>query len=141
MTPQTARQRMNDIQAAQRPYIPALLRRLALTYGLPLGAALLLATVGAVLLSSVIPSSTATAVVFALNVALFYYGWNALEKRTRATALFTLYVAGTRERRTLERLIRAAEAQRQPATASLAEQVARYEASAQNFIEQVDAAP
>lgn len=140
MTPQTARQRMNETQAAQRPFIPSLLRRLALTYGLPLSAALLLATVGAVLLSSLIPSSTATVVVFALNVGLFYYGWNALEKRTRATALFTLYVAGTRERRTLEKLIRAAEANDTAAAGLLAEQVARYEASAHNFIEQMQAA-
>lgn len=134
MTPETAQQRMDDIQSRQRPHLPNLTQRLAQTYLLPLAAALLLATVGAVLLAQVIPSSTATAIVFALNVGVFYYGWNYMEKRTNATALFSLYVAGTRERRRLARLIAAAQAGDSAARAELPAQVQRYEAAAQAFI-------
>lgn len=128
---------MQDIQTSQRPHLPSLTQRLAQTYLLPLGAALLLATVGAVLLAQVIPSSTATAVVFALNVGVFYYGWNYMEKRTNATALFSLYVAGTRERRSLARLIAAAQAGDSAARAELPAQVQRYEAAAQAFIARI----
>lgn len=125
---------MDEIQSSQRPHLPHLTQRLAQTYLLPLGAALLLATVGAVLLAQVIPSSTATAIVFALNVGVFYYGWNYMEKRTNATALFSLYVAGTRERRSLAQLIAAAQAGDSAARAELPAQVQRYEAAAQAFI-------
>ncbi|XWX02970.1 hypothetical protein VZO05_10690 [Aggregatilineales bacterium SYSU G02658] len=135
MTPDTAQQHMDDIQSRQRSHLPALAQRLAQTYLLPLGAALLLATVGAALLAQLIPSSTTTAVVFALNVGVFYYGWNYMEQRTHATALFSLYVAGTRERRALARLIAAARAGDEAARAQLADQAARYDAAAQAFIQ------
>lgn len=134
MTPATARQHMNEIQASQRPQLPLLMRKLALAYALPLGLALLLATIGALLLSQVIPSSTATAIVFSLNVAVFYYGWNAMEKRTRATALFSLYVTGSRERRTLASMIQTAEAGNTRAASELEQQVGRYAEIAQRFI-------
>lgn len=134
MTPQIATQQMNDIQASQRPFLPVLMRKLALSYGIPLGVALLLATVGAVLLSQFIPTSTATALVFALNVGLFYYGWNFMEKRTQATALFATYSAGVRERRTLGKLIQQAEQGNSSARDDLAVQVTRYEAIAKDFV-------
>jgi hypothetical protein len=137
MTPETAEQRMNDIQASQRPALPILVQKLALSYGLPLGAALLLATVGAVLLSQVIPSSTATAIVFALNVGLFYYGWNYMEKRTQATALFATYSAGVRERRTLAKLIQQAKNGNTEAQKALPVQLQRYEGIARDFVERV----
>lgn len=144
MTPEMAQQRMNELQASQRPYLPTLAQRLAQTYLVPLTIALLLATVGAMLLAQVIPSSTTTAVIFALNVGVFYYGWNFLEKRTHATALFSLYVAGSRERRALARLIAAAQAGDRAAVTQLADQVQRYEAAAQAFVQRMtktDSAP
>lgn len=137
MTPDAAQQRMNAIQASQRPYLPTLAQRLAQTYLAPLAVALLLATAGAVLLAQVIPSSTATAIVFALNVGVFYYGWNYMERRTNATALFSLYVAGTRERRALAQLIAAAQAGDSAAQSQLAAQTQRYEAAAQAFIQRI----
>jgi hypothetical protein len=140
MTPDAAQRHMQDLQSAQRPYLPELLRRLAQTYLLPLGVAMLLAVVGGVLLAQMIPSSTATAIIFALNVGVFYYGWNFMEKRTHATALFSLYVSGSRERRALERLITAARRQDPRAQADLAAQVKRYEAAAQAFIARMNAA-
>lgn len=136
MTPQTATERMNAIQASQRPYVSTLLQKMAFTYALPLGAALLLATVGALLLAQFIPSSTATAIVFALNVGVFYYGWNAMEKRTKATALFALYVAGSRERRTLRAMIGRA-SNDTSAREELAQQVRRYDESARAFVQQI----
>ena len=140
MTPDAAQRHMQDLQSAQRPYLPELMRRLAQTYLLPLSAALLLATVGGVLLAQFIPSSTTTAVLFALNVGVFYYGWNFMERRTHATALFSLYVSGSRERRALEQLITAARRQDPRAQADLAAQVKRYEAAAQAFIARITAA-
>jgi hypothetical protein len=135
MTPQTAQQRLTDLQTSQRPYVAKLLPKLALTYLVPLGGALLLATVGAVILANFIPSSTATAIVFALNVAVFYYGWNWLEKRTQATGLFTLFVTGSRERRALATLIQNAQNGDNRAKDDLAVQVQRYDTAVQAFIE------
>jgi hypothetical protein len=135
MTPQTAQQRLTELQISQRPYVANLLPKLAVTYLVPLGVALGLATVGAVILANFIPSSTATAIVFALNVGVFYYGWNWLEKRTQATGLFTLFVSGSRERRALATLIQNAQKGDARAKDDLAVQVQRYDSAVQAFIE------
>lgn len=104
-----SRQRAERLREMLRPYLPALVQRLALTYGLPMLAAVLLATLGAVAISNVLPNSTTTLVVLGLNIAVLYFGWRFAERRYRGTGLFMLYSAYSRERRELEMLIRRAE--------------------------------
>jgi uncharacterized membrane protein len=101
---QTIEARMNEAQASLRPHLGDLLARLAQTYGIPLGLAFLVATGGGVAVANAfpaLPQSTLSVLLFAVNVLIFWYGWRWLERRTRATALYILYVRASRQRRTL----------------------------------------
>jgi len=89
-----------------RAYLPDLLMRLAQAVGLPLFAALLLATVGGVLLARVLPSSTTTILLTALNIVVLYQGWRWFERRLKAVSLFIVYSAYSKERRTLHALLK-----------------------------------
>jgi hypothetical protein len=139
MTPQTAQQHITDIQASQRPALVKLSQKLVTTYLIPLAIAFLLSTVGAMLLANILPSSTTSILVFAANIAVFYYVWSYLDKRTQATALFSLYIIGTRQRRALAKLIASAKQGDDKAKNDLALEVKNYQSHAQNFINAVDA--
>jgi|GEM_PF-1452489 len=89
-----------------RAYIPALTRRLGIVYGLPLLAAFIVSTLGAILLSQFIPSSTASIIAFGINIAILVNGWRWAERRYRATSVFILYTRYSRARRDLERAIK-----------------------------------
>ncbi|MCS6836293.1 MAG: hypothetical protein NZ750_09780 [Anaerolineae bacterium] len=88
-----------------RAYLPDLLMRLAQTVGLPLFAALLLATAGGVLLAQFIPSSTTTILLTGLNIVVIYQGWRWFERRLKAISLFIVYSAYSKERRALLALL------------------------------------
>lgn len=101
---ETIEARMNAAQASLRPYLGDLLARLAQTYIIPFGLAFLVSTVGGVVFANALPAlpqSTLSVLLFAVNVLIFWYGWRWLERRTRATSLYILYVRAARERRAL----------------------------------------
>ena len=89
-----------------RTFIPALVRRLMLTFGPPLLVALLVSTIGAMLLSRVLPSSTTSIIAFGVNIAIMVYGWRFLERRYKGTSAFIVYTRYSRIRRDLEAMIK-----------------------------------
>ncbi len=117
-----------------RPYLAPLLQRLALTYGLPMGAAVIIAILVKPILASVlpvIPDSTATILVLALNMFVLVRGWGWMETRYGGTKLFVLYNLVSRARRDFKRL------STQPSLdASLVDKgLQQLERSEHNFIE------
>jgi len=96
---------LDELQDSVRGYLPPLLRRLALTYGLPLAAVLVMNAVLPLLLPDFLPLSTATILTFAVHLLIFYFGWQALERRTQATALFVAYSSYSTQRRTLRKAL------------------------------------
>lgn len=103
--PDPLRHQAEALHQRVRAYLPDLLMRLAQTVGLPLFAALLLATVGAVLLARIIPSSTTTILITGLNIVVVYQGWRWFERRLKAVSLFIVYSAYSKERRALLSLL------------------------------------
>jgi len=83
------------------PYLPEILQRLLLVYGLPFTTVLLTSTIGGILLSSFIPISTTNILIFALNIFILVRGWRWAENRWKATALFVSYTRFSSARRTL----------------------------------------
>lgn len=94
---------LDDLQENIRPYLPPLMRRLAITYGLPVLAVLLLNIILPLLMPDFVPLSTATILTFAVHLLVLYFGWRALEQRTHATALFVSYVHYSSQRRDFEK--------------------------------------
>lgn len=130
-----AQKQHDDTQARLRPYLIPLLQRLGITYGAPLLAALLVSTLGATLVSYVLPDSTTSLLALVVNVLVLFYGWRALERRTRATAAFALYAQATRERRTLAKLIAQTQAGDTLSHDALARQSQAYVAAAEAFMQ------
>jgi hypothetical protein len=103
--PDSLRHQLEALHQRVRAYLPDLLMRLAQTMGLPLFAALLLATAGGVLLARVLPSSTTTILLTGLNIVIIYQGWRWFERRLKAVSLFIVYSAYSKERRALLALL------------------------------------
>jgi hypothetical protein len=104
----TYSERIEQIQERVAAYRPELLRRLLKSYGYPMLAVVLVGTLLAPLLLSVltfIPNSTAMILTFGINLLILVYGWRYMERTTRATALFSLYVRYSSQRRRTETLI------------------------------------
>jgi hypothetical protein len=100
--------RLTESYERTRPYLPALVQRLALTYGLPMLAAVLISTLGSRLLLALLPEfplSTATLLTLGANILVLVRGWQWLEKRFGGTKLFFLYIVVSRNRRELKRLL------------------------------------
>lgn len=119
-----------------RPYLPGLLNRLALTYGLPaLGAVLVAAIVSRVLDSLFPPSLTTSFTVFLVALAIIIFGWRYAERRWEGTSLFVLYTAYSRERRALERLAGSAANGEQVSTAEIDNRLEAARKAAEQFLE------
>jgi hypothetical protein len=100
--------RLKESYERTRPYLPALVQRLALTYGLPMLVAVLISTLGSRLMLALLPElplSTATLITLAANLFVLIRGWQWLEKRYGGTKLFFLYIVVSRNRRELKRLL------------------------------------
>lgn len=100
--------RITESSERTRPYLPTLVQRLILTYGLPMLVAVLISTLGSRLLLALLPEfplSTATLLTLAANILVLVRGWQWLEKRYGATKLFFLYIVVSRNRRDLKRLV------------------------------------
>lgn len=130
--------RHDDTQARTRAYLAPLLQRLLVTYGVPLTAALFISTIGAMLISQILPDSTTSLLALVLNVLVIFYGWRAIERRTRATASFVLYTHTTRERRALARLLAQTKAGETLAHDALARQAQAYEDTVNTFIQSME---
>jgi len=108
MTPVQVDTRLAESYERTRPYLPTLVQRLALTYGLPMLIAVLISTLGSRLLLTLLPElplSTATLLTLAVNIFVLVRGWQWLEKRFGATKLFFLYIVVSRNRREIKRLM------------------------------------
>jgi hypothetical protein len=108
MTPAQVETRLTESYERTRPYLPALVQRLALTYGLPMLVAVLISTLGSRLMLALLPElplSTATLITLAANLFVLIRGWQWLEKRYGGTKLFFLYIVVSRNRRELKRLL------------------------------------
>jgi len=108
MTPVQVDTRLAESYERTRPYLPTLVQRLALTYGLPMLVAVLISTLGSRLLLTLLPElplSTATLLTLAVNIFVLVRGWQWLEKRFGATKLFFLYIVVSRNRREIKRLM------------------------------------
>lgn len=108
MTPAQVDARLTESYKRTRPYVPVLVQRLALTYGLPMLVAVLISTLGSRLLLALLPElplSTATLLTLAVNILVLLRGWQWLEKRFGATKLFFLYIVVSRNRREIKRLM------------------------------------
>ena len=114
-----------------RVYLPDLIKKLGITYGVPLIAAMLLATLGGIIISNFLPVSTTNIIVFGLNLGILLYGWRWLEKRTNATGIFLMYSRWSRTRRDLEKLLD----DDASTIAQIDNQRAIMEAGAQEFID------
>jgi hypothetical protein len=90
---------LDEIHESVRGYMPPLLPRLLLTYGLPVLGVLLANILLPLLIPDFVPTSTATILTFAVHLLILYLGWRTLEQRTHATALFVLYSTYTTQRR------------------------------------------
>jgi uncharacterized protein YacL len=89
-----------------RVYLPALMQRLGITFGVPIVAAMLVGTIGAMLLSQVIPSSTTSIIALGINIAIMVFGWRYLERRYKGTSAFIVYTRYSRTRRDLENMLK-----------------------------------
>jgi hypothetical protein len=124
---------MAQIQERVGAYRPELLRRLLKTYGYPTLGVVLMGTLLAPLLLSVltfIPGSTALIITFGANLAILVYGWRYMERTTRSTALFSLYVRYSSQRRRTRTLIKD-----EASDDKLTDALHATESLAQNFIE------
>jgi hypothetical protein len=94
-----------------QPYMLSLFQRLAGNYAILGVSVVIVNTIGVQILLGLlaIPQSTATAIAFAVNLLIFFYGWRFLENRNHATALFVLYTQYSRQRRHLKASIAMAE--------------------------------
>lgn len=128
----SARQSMTHERERVRAYLPDVLQRLLLTYGIPLLIAFVLATAGGVVISSFLPVSTTNIIVLGLNLAVLVYGWRWLERRYKATSLFLIYVRFSRERRDLDKMLK-----NDAAPDAIQAKQSMMEESAQNFIDAV----
>ena len=113
-----------------RRYLPDLLMRLVKSLGIPLFAALIMATAGGVLIARVLPSSTTSIILLGINIVILYYGWQTLNKRYQTTALFLAYTQSSRDRRILRDLL----AQNTSTPEGLQQASTSYQQSAQQFI-------
>ena len=91
-----------------RRYIPEVVRRMMMTFGAPLLVAVLVATIGAMLLARVLPSPTVSLIAFVVNVGVMFYGWRYFEQRLHGTSAFVVYTRYSRLRRDLETLLKQA---------------------------------
>jgi hypothetical protein len=108
MNPAQIESRITESFERTRPYVPLLVQRLAITYGIPMFSALLIATIGSRLLLALLPEfpiSTATVLILAINLIVLVRGWAWLERRYEGTRLFFLYNVVSRNRRELKRLM------------------------------------
>ena len=103
-----AQTRLAESYERTRPYLPTLVQRLFLTYGLPMLIAVMISTLGSRLLLALLPElplSTATLLTLFANILVLIRGWQWLEKRYGGTKLFYLYIVLSRNRRELKRLL------------------------------------
>lgn len=82
----------------------AILPRISFNYLSLTSSLFILWFIGIKSLTQILPSSTATAIMFALCLIIFVKGWQFLENRNHATALFVSYIYYSRQRRDLKRL-------------------------------------
>lgn len=109
MTPSQVETRITDSFERTRPGVPIMVQRLAITYGVPMGAAVLLSTLGSQIFLALLPDfpvSTATILILAANLFILLRGVAWLEQRYEGTKLFLLYNTMSRSRRDLKRLIK-----------------------------------
>jgi maltose-binding protein MalE len=79
---------------------------------------------------SFIPDSTAMILTFGVNLLILVKGWQYMERKTRATSLFSLYTRYSSQRRRTESLIEA-----NAATDDIHDALHATESLAQSFIE------
>lgn len=100
--------RLTESYERTRPYLPSLVQRVALTYGLPMLVAVMISTLGSRLLLALLPQlplSTATLLTLGANILVLVRGWQWMEKRFLGTKLFFLYIVVSRNRRDVKRLL------------------------------------
>lgn len=96
---------IEETQASMRRYVPGVVQRLALTYGLLLALVVVVGTIVASGLSRFIPPSTAALAAFGVNLWLLVDVRARIEKRLQATGLFVLYTRTSRARRDFEKAL------------------------------------
>lgn len=131
---QHAQKSHENTERQVKPYVGELLPRLVNNYGLLFLLALLVSLFLVPLLANWIPQSTATILGYALNLLLLVYGSRFLEGRNKATGLYVLYSRYSRQRRSLETLMKQAEAQSLENSDSLYSSVDLFEEAAKNFL-------
>lgn len=116
--------------AQVRVYVPALIKRMGLTYLPPVLVVLVINAFGTQLLENFIPLSTATILVMLANIAILVYGWRYLEKRYSGLGLYMQFLYFTKARRDLGRLVK----QDASDKAALTLQTLKMEQAADDFI-------
>lgn len=90
--------------SAVRPYMPGLVQRLLVTYGVPIALTMLMAIFGGRLLVAITRDvGTANMTALLLNIVILMVAWRFLERRTQATGLFVQYTRYSRQRRDLQK--------------------------------------
>lgn len=133
MNPAQVEARITESFERTRPFVPVLVQRLAITYGIPLFSALLIATIGGRLLLAALPEfplSTANILILVINLVVLVRGYAWLEQRYGGTKLFFLYNVVSRNRRELKRLI----AQSPVDTAAVSKLLNQLQLSEQDFV-------
>lgn len=120
---------IQTIHEEVRRYMPSLLPRLALNYGVPIGLAMLFNYGLTAYLINFVPRSTANAFAFTGNVIILVGLWRWLESRNQATGLLLLYTAYSSQRRALQQKIQT-EADKQ----TLENEFANLQSSAETFL-------
>jgi len=97
--PANKESKLTEIHDEVRVYLPDLMIRLAVGYGLPFLGVVVISVLLQLFLPQSIPGSTQTILAFAAYLIFLYVAWKALERRTHATALFVQYSAYSSQRR------------------------------------------
>jgi hypothetical protein len=133
MNPAQIDSRITESFERTRPYVPLLVQRLAITYGIPMFSALLIATIGGRLLLALLPEfplSTANIAILLINLVVLVRGYAWLEQRYGGTKLFFLYNVVSRNRRELKRLM----AQSPVDSAAVSKLLQQLQISEQDFV-------
>ena len=93
-----------------RGFLPTLAQRLALVYGLPILLAMLISSLGPLLIGDLLPQSTANLILLAINIFVLVQVWRRAEARWKSTGLFMLYTRYSRTRRLLRDMLERARA-------------------------------
>ena len=129
-----AQQTIQFQQARLSPYSPLLVRILAKTYLLPLGALLLAYIVANVLIAlmpDVLGGMVGTLGSLVLFLGFIYFGWRLAENRWHGTELLLTYTAVSKARRTLEAELELGN----PSAMNVQQSMSEYVKLADNFIE------